>query len=104
MNDEILTELKEQTKWLKFLAYTNLKQVLVDTLVTNDLKEMYQLSDGNLSTNEISNELKKKGIKVSNKTVHNYWSRWKGLGIVEPSENYKGRFQRIVDLKDFNLT
>lgn len=103
MDKEILKELKEQNKWLRFLAFSSLKSILISSLETNEQKQIYQLSDGKNSTNEISKKLQKEGIKVSHMTVYNYWKRWNALGIVEPSEKYSGRFQKIVNLNDFNL-
>ena len=103
MDKEILKELKEQNKWLRFLALGTLKSLLSSSLETKEQKRIYQLSDGKNSTNEISKKLHDEGIKISHMTVYNYWKRWNALGIVEPSEKYSGRFQKIVNLDDFNL-
>lgn len=102
-NSDILVELKSQTRWLRFLAFNQLKEILPLTLKTKEQRRMYELSDGDNSTHEISRKLSREGIKVSHMTVYNYWRKWNALGIVEPSEKHVGRFQRIVSLKDLNI-
>ena len=103
MNEVILKELKEQTKWLRFLALPGLKQTIQANINTKDQKRIYELTDGKLSTNEISKNLQEEGIKTSHMTVYNYWKRWYALGLVEPSENYTGRYKNIIELTDLNL-
>ena len=103
MNDEILKELREQTKWLRSLALPNLKKNIEDKLTTNEQRRIYDLSNGENSTNDIAKKLRAEGIKVSHMTVYNYWKRWFALGIVFPSEKYSGRFEKVVDLKELNI-
>ncbi len=103
MDKEILKELKEQNKWLRFMAFNSLKSVLSSSLETKEQKRIYYLSDGKNSTNEISKKLQQEGMKISHMTVYNYWKKWNALGIVEPSEKYSGRYQKIVNPDDFNL-
>jgi transposase len=103
MNDKILEELKEQSKWLRFLAFSSLKNILEKSLETKEQKMIYELSDGKNSTNDIAKKLKNRGVKVSHMTVYNYWRKWYSLGIVEPSEKYSGRYQKIVSLEVFNI-
>lgn len=103
MTNEILQELKEQTKWLRFLSLPGLKDAVDRYIKTDDQRMIYGLSDGDKSTNDISKALKSKGMMVSHMTVYNYWKRWYALGLVVPSKKYSGRFQRIIDLADLNL-
>lgn len=105
MNEESLKlkELKEQTKWLRFLALPNLKKTIEENLTTKEQKGIYDLSDGKNSTNDIAKKLRAEGIKVSHMTVYNYWKRWFAVGIVVPSEEYSGRFKKIIDLKEINI-
>lgn len=100
MNNDVLKELKEQTKWIKFLALSQLKKVIQETIVTKEQKRIFELSDGENSTNDISKKLLEESIKVSHMTVYNYWKRWASLGLVVPSEKYPGRYEKIVSLKD----
>lgn len=65
MNDEILKELKDQTKWLKFLALPKLKEILESYLDSDLNRRIYNLSDGKKSSPQIVKELGKEGLKVS---------------------------------------
>lgn len=103
MNDGFLKELKEQTKWLRFLALPNLKKTIEENLTTKEQRRIYDLSDGQNSTYDIAEKLLGEGIKVSHMTVFNYWKRWFALGIVVPSEKYSGRFEKIINLKELNI-
>lgn len=103
MTAEILKELKEQTKWLRFLALPGIKDTIQNSISTKEQKRIYELTDGKLSTNEISKKLTTEGIKASHMTVYNYWKRWFAVGLVIPSEKYSGRFEKIIDLSDLNL-
>lgn len=99
MDDKLLKELQKQTIWLKFLALPNLKKTFEENLITKEQRRIYDLSNGENSTNDISKKLLAKGIKVSHMTVYNYWKRWFALGIVVGSEKYAGRFEKIIDLE-----
>ncbi len=103
MNEGIVKELKEQTKWLRFLALPNLKKAIEENLSTKELKKIYSLSNGKNSTHEISKKLSIESIKVSHMTVYNYWKKWSVIGIVVPSEKYPGRFEKIIDLEEMNI-
>ena len=101
--DSILRELKEQTKWLRFLALPSLKKTFEENLTTKEQKGIYGLSDGENSTYDVAKKLRAEGVKVSHMTVYNYWKRWFALGIVIPSEKYSGRFKKILDLEELNI-
>lgn len=103
MDKDSLKELKEQTKWLRFLAFPNLKKVIEENLTTKQQREIYSLTDGKNSTNVIAKKLILEGIKVSHMTVYNYWKKWNALGIVIPSEKYSGRFKKIIDLENLDI-
>lgn len=103
LDEDILKELKEQNRWLRFLAFSSLRDVLTSSLETKEHKLIYELSDGNKSTNDIAKELRNQGVKISHMTVYNYWKKWYSLGVVEPSDKYSGRFQKIVSLDDLNI-
>lgn len=103
MDKDALKELKEQTKWLRFLALQDLKKVIKENLTTKEQKRIYSLSDGKNSTYEIAKKLILDGIKVSHTTIHNYWKKWNALGIVIPSEKYSGRLEKIIDLEDLDI-
>lgn len=103
MNEGLLKELREQTKWLRFLALPNLKKTIEENLATKEQRAIYDLSDGKNSTYNIAKKLSREGIKVSHMTVFNYWKKWFVLGIVVPSEKYSGRLEKIINLKELNI-
>ena len=102
-SEEILKELKEQTKWIRFLALPSMKKTVEENIKTKEQKRIYDLSDGKNSTNDISKKLLAEGIKVSHMTVYNYWKRWFALGLVVPSKKYPGRFEKIINLSDLDI-
>lgn len=102
-SENILEELKEQTKWLKFLALSQLKKIIQETLKTKEQKRIYEFTDGKNSTHDISKKLLAESIKVSHMTVYNYWKKWASLSIVIPSGKYSGRFEKIIDLKILDI-
>jgi DNA-binding PadR family transcriptional regulator len=103
MDKDILRELKEQTKWLRFLALPNLKKTIEENLQTKEKRKIYSLTDGKNSTYEISKKLKIEGIRASHMTIYNYWKKWSVLSLVIPSEKYSGRFEKIIDLEDLDI-
>jgi len=103
MNEEILKELKEQTKWLRFLALPSMRKTIEDNLTTKEQRRIYQLSNGANSTYVIAKKLGAEGMKVSHMTVHNYWKKWFALGLVIPSKRFSGRSEKIVDLLDLDM-
>lgn len=103
MNEEVLRELKEQTKWLRFLAFPELKRTAQENLKTKEQRRIFDLSDGKRSSYDISKHLSQEGIKASSQTVRNHWKRWCALGIVVPSEQYEGRFEKIISLDDLEI-
>lgn len=103
MTDDIVSELREQTKWLRFLAFPQVNKAIQENIKTKEQREIYQLSDGNNSTNDISKKLKSKGLKVSHMSVYRYWKKWASLGLVIPSEKYSGRFEKIINLDNFDI-
>ena len=102
-DDKLLEELKEQTKWLRFLALPALKKTIQENLTTKEQKRIYGLSDGENSTYDVAKKLRAEGVKGSHMTVYNYWKRWFALGIVIPSGKYSGRFEKIIDLEELNI-
>ena len=103
MDDHIIKELREQTKWLRFLALPNLKKTIEENLQTKEQRKIYSLTDGKNSTYEIAKKLSMEGIKVSHMTIYNYWKKWGVLGLVIPSEKYSGRFENIINLEDLDI-
>jgi len=103
MEDNSLRELKEQTKWLRFLALPTVLKIVEENIKTKEQKRIYDLSDGINSTYDIAKKLLNERVKISHMTVHNYWKRWFSLGLVVPSEKYSGRYKKIIKLSDLNI-
>lgn len=97
---EIAATLKELLKWSKLAGIQQLRNVLAHNLKTDIEMLIYELSDGSRGTREIA---RLAGIG-SNSTVANYWRKWSKVGIVEPSEKFPGRYQRICSLEEVGLT
>lgn len=99
MNDEqtVVGLLSELLRWTKFQGMIKLKEVILLNVKTENEKKIYELSNGK-TTVEIAGL-----VGVSHVTVYNYWQRWSKTGIVEPSNKYKGRYERMVSLLDLGI-
>lgn len=94
--------LSEILKWTRFIGKQQLKALLLDNLTEDVEKVVYELTDGK-SLREIERICKENGYSVSHATIGNYWEKWAPVGIVEPSKKYKGRYERIVSLKEVGI-
>ena len=99
---ELINLLSEILKWTRFIGKQQLKALLLDNLTEDVEKVVYELSDGK-SLREIERICKENGYSVSHVTIGNYWEKWAPVGIVEPSKKFKGRFERIVSLKEVGI-
>jgi hypothetical protein len=98
--NDIIDQLKEITKWLRFLSLQTLTPLINENITSQEQKKVFELSDGERSTRDISKLLKEEGFEVSHQTVANYWKKWAELGLVVPSEKYKGRYEKMIDLSE----
>lgn len=99
---ELINLLSEILKWTRFIGKQQLKALLLDNLTEDVEKVVYELTDGK-SLREIERICKENGYSVSHATIGNYWEKWAPVGIVEPSKKYKGRYERIVSLKEVGI-
>ena len=95
-DDPVLDELKEQTKWLRFLGLRELPSVLSSQLKDDVQKRAYELSDGTRSTRAIA-EL----VGVSSKSISNWWQRWTSVGITVTDAS--GRATRLASLRSMGI-
>lgn len=93
----IIELLNEIAKWVRFEGVQRARQVLVETLKKDSEKLAYHYSDGRGSA-EVA-----KLVGVSDFTVRNYWKKWATLGLVIPSEKFKGRYERTLSLEDLGI-
>jgi len=95
--NETLDVLKQIEKWIRITSIPIVKEILASALKSGEERKIYNLSDGRNQT-EIA-----KLAKVSQPTVSNYWKKWAKIGIVEQTEDYKGRWKKSFLLEDFNI-
>jgi hypothetical protein len=96
---KIVRLLEQILRWTKTGAIVQLKPSIQEALQSDEAKLVYEYSDGEKSTREIS-----KLAGVSHATVANYWEKWSELGIVEPTEKYEGgRFRRLCSLRELGI-
>jgi len=94
--DLVLAELREQTRWLRFLGLQALSPVLMSALRDERERQAYELSDGSRGTREIGD-----AVRVSPMTISNWWKRWAAIGIVQ--QDARGRAARIVSISALGL-
>jgi hypothetical protein len=75
-DDEILRELREQTKWLRLLGFEALRPVLQQTLTTTKHRAVYEYSDGNRSSRDVAAL-----AGVSQAWVALEWADWIAAGF-----------------------
>lgn len=97
---DIAVTMKELLKWMRFAGMQQLRTILSQNLKTDVEMLVYELSDGTRSTRDIA-RLAGLGSHV---TVAVYWKKWSKLGIVEPSPQFRGRYQKICSLEEVGLT
>lgn len=100
MPDESAIVLREILKWIRFSGMKEASNVLRTTLDSAQKRRIYQLSDGEKSSRDIS-----KASNVSYKTVQNYWRLWAKTGIVEPIKAGTGdRYRHVFDLEELGIS
>lgn len=100
---KIIYELAEIKNWTKIIATPILLKAVNENLQDDQDKLVYELSDGIRSTREIASELKKMKVKITHATVANMWKRWAPSGLVIPSIQYKGRFEKVISLEQLGI-
>lgn len=94
--DELLAEVRQTNRWLRTLALPVLRATLEAELDREELRRIYQASDGRA----IREVAKSAGVGLA--TVQKYWQLWAGKSIVELTAT-EGRFARLVDLREVGL-
>ena len=74
--------------------------ILRAELNSDQLIEIYQLSDGEKSTREVVGGLTKKS---SHSTVARLWNKWALLGLVVPAKQ-KGRYKAAFNLDEYGIS
>lgn len=101
MADDRLTGLFEEFLLLyKVVNRKNVIDILKAELNTDQLIEIYQKSDGDKSTREVSAILKN---KCSHTTVARLWNKWALLGLVTPAKQ-TGRYRAAFNLDEYGVS
>jgi hypothetical protein len=94
--NDVLAELKEQTRWLRFLGLRELRPALLSALGSEAERRAYELTDGTRSTRAVAD-----AAGVSQKTISNWWQRWASAGIVTTDAN--GRATQLAPLRSAGI-
>ena len=96
--DESVVLLKEIARWTRIAAAPTIWEWVAPALTNADERKVYQASTG-VTSREIAGT-----TGVSQRTVTNYWNRWKSADppIVREGER-KGRYERLYDLLELNI-
>lgn len=92
---DVLTELREQTKWLRFLGLRALGPVLEQQLKSDKERLAYELSDGR------SSEAVGAIVGVTGRSILNWWARWSAAGIAV--DGGRNRVQRLASLSQLGI-
>lgn len=95
-------KLDELIFWTKFSALPTFRALLMDALREDVDKLVYELSDGERSTREISHMISEGGRRITHVTVANMWQKWSLMNLVMPTER-RGRYRRVVSLESLGI-
>jgi DNA-binding transcriptional MocR family regulator len=95
-SDEVLVELREQTRWLRFLGLQALAPALESTLKSDSERSAYDVSDGTRSTRAVADM-----VGVSQKTISNWWQKWASAGIATTDPT--GRAAHMASLRSAGI-
>ena len=84
--------------YTKLANYGDIRNRLITILDSEDKKRVFEATDGNNSTRQIESM-----TGVNKDTVSNWWDEWEKEGIVEESQEVRGRRCRIVSLGEFGI-
>jgi len=100
--DVVSQKLDELIFWTKFSALPTFRALIVDNLRTDTDKLVYELSDGQRSTRDISRMISRGGRRITHATVANMWQRWAILNLVIPAQRI-GRYRRVLSLESIGI-
>lgn len=99
-DDKLSTLFEDFLVLYKVINRKTIIEVLKNELKTDQLIEIYQLTDGKKSTRELAGMLKN---KCSHATVSSVWNKWALLGLVTPAKQ-KGRYKAAFNLFEYGIT
>lgn len=99
IEEEQLELLRDIDKWLRFMGFKQVKEVLTTTLDDPKKVHAYHLSDGKNTSTIIS-----KATRINQPRITELWKEWLSLGLGESvSASGGSRFKHSFDLKMFNI-
>ena len=92
-DEALLSELREQTKWLRLLGLQALRPLLEGSLRSEKHRLVYELTDGKRTTREVA---KTAGVGLS--TVNRLWQDWLASGVCTEVPGQSGRAEHLSSL------
>ena len=100
IEEEQLELLKDIDKWLRFMGFKQVKEVLMTTLDDEKKAHAYHLSDGKNTSTIIS-----KATGINQPKITELWKDWLSLGLGESvSASGGSRFKKSFELKLFGIS
>lgn len=99
-DDRLVNILEEFLLLYKFVNRKTIVEKLQQELKDEQLREIYQNSNGEKSTREVAASLKN---KCSHAKVATLWNKWALLGIVIPAKQ-KGRYKAAFNLDEYGIS
>jgi hypothetical protein len=97
-DDDVIKELREQTKWLRLLGLQALRPLLVEVLSSDKHKLAYELTDGSRTVRDIAQL-----AGMGSGTVSVLWREWTAVGICTESPQRAGRAQHVTPLSRLGI-
>lgn len=93
---ELVEYTKQNEKWLRFLAWNDLKSAIKDTLDDPWEYHAYEMLNGELSARDIAGEL-----PPHHSTINRNCKRWRTAGIAIQTDG--GQYDKLVSLEALNI-
>jgi hypothetical protein len=90
--------IEKLTLYVKLANYDNIKNRLMQILNSDDKKRVFDATDGKNSTRDIEAM-----TGVNKDVISGWWNQWQKEGIVEESQEVRGRRRRVLSLADFGI-
>lgn len=90
--EDLITSVQEQLQWQKVAVLPAVKAEIDRSLVTDEMKNVYQACDGKRSLRDIS-----KATGVATSTVARWTKNWRESGII--FENSNSRLCKLIGLE-----
>lgn len=96
--DELKGAMQKLVVYIKLANYDDIRNRLMEILNSDDKKRVFEATDGKRGTRDIEST-----TGVGKNTVSDWWNEWQKEGIVEESQEVRGRRCRVLSLADFGI-